>query len=64
MKYVKTYSGEWDLVFQSEVSDETAAKMSNVEISDTPFAGVIVLPRNRSEWDLDAINKHLDNRRD
>jgi hypothetical protein len=58
MKYIKAYAPEWDMVFQHEVSDETAAKI-DVEVSDVPFQGVKILPRNKSDWDYSLIEEEI-----
>jgi hypothetical protein len=56
MPYVKFYDGPWDAILQTEMSEDEAKKHPYyhvMEVSDTPFEGVRVVPRNRSEWPED-----------
>ena len=51
MPYIKTYDIEWDETFQVKVSEETklAAIALGAAVSDTPFDGLPILPRSKSE---------------
>lgn len=55
MPYVKIYDPAADLLFQSEIPEETKQRaLSNpdwrIEVSDTPFENLPILPRCRSQW--------------
>jgi len=54
MPWIKCYSLRYDMMYQCEVSEETAAKAREqeppIETSNDKFPGVEVRPENLSEW--------------
>lgn len=52
MPWIIAYNAQYDLLYQSEVSEETAIKAgcTGVTVHGTQQAGIPVRPRNLSEW--------------
>jgi hypothetical protein len=56
MPFIRFYDHLDDRLLQFEISDETAAKAvaANCEVSPTPFDGVKIESRYRSQWSKES----------